>query len=128
MSNHLHLVATAKNNDLSDLIRDFKKHTSKEIIRTVENNAKESRRKWMLDIFSNAGNNNSRNTTFQFWQQGNRPQELYSSSFIFQKINYIHNNPVRAGIVENPHEYFYSSARDYFYEKKCGLLDIDFLW
>ena len=33
--------------------------------------------------------------------------------FIKEKVNYIHNNPVRAGIVENPEDYMYSSARNY---------------
>lgn len=124
MSNHLHGIASAKNKDLSDIIRDFKKFTSKEIIKAIENNAKESRKKWMLDIFRAEGAKNSRNKDFQFWRQDNRPEELYSSSFIFQKIHYIHNNPVAAGIVEKPEEYLYSSARDYILGKKCGLLDV----
>ena len=54
----------------------------------------------------------------------NQPQDLYSAAFIFQKINYIHNNPVEAGIVDKPEDYLYSSARDYVHAKKCGLLDL----
>jgi REP element-mobilizing transposase RayT len=127
MSNHLHLIASAKNHDLSDILRDFKKFTSKQIVTAIEANKQESRREWMLEIFKKAGDSNSRNKNYQFWRQDNRPQELYSSAFIFQKMNYIHNNPVEAGIVERPQEYLYSSAKDYFYYKKCGLLDIAFL-
>ncbi|MGZ8557038.1 MAG: hypothetical protein ACXWWC_01825 [Chitinophagaceae bacterium] len=56
-----------------------------------------------------------------------QPQELYSAAFIFQKINYIHHKPVEAGIVEKPEEDLYSSARDYFQTRKCGLLDVVFL-
>jgi hypothetical protein len=81
----------------------------------------------MLNIFREQGEKNSRNTNFQFWRQDNRPQELYSAAFIFQKINYIHNNPVEAGIVEKPEHYLYSSAKDYFQTRKCGLLDLVFL-
>ena len=63
----------------------------------------------------------------QFWRQDNQPQELYSPAFAFQKINYIHNNPVGAGIVEKPEYYLYSSANDYMSTKKCGLLGLVFL-
>ena len=127
MSNHLHLVISAKNNDLSDILRDFKKFTSKQIIATIEANQHESRGEWMLRIFREQGEQNIRNKTYQFWRQDNQPQELYSAAFIFQKINYIHNNPVEAGIVDKPEEYLYSSARDYFHTRKCGLLDVVFL-
>ena len=124
MSNHLHLILSAKNNDLSDVLRDFKKFTSKEIIKATENNKKESRRDWILRIFKEEGEKNSRNTTYQVWRQDNQPMELYSPKFILQKLNYIHNNPVEAGITDKPEEYLYSSARDYFHAKKCGLLDL----
>ena len=93
----------------------------------IETNQHESRREWMLNIFREQGDKNSRNTNFQFWRQDNQPQELYSAAFIFQKINYIHNNPVEAGIVEKPEHYLYSSSKDYFQTKKCGLLDLVFL-
>ena len=81
----------------------------------------------MLRIFREEGEQNIRNKTYQFWRQDNQPQELYSAAFIFQKINYIHNNPVEAGIADKPEEYLYSSARDYFHTRKCGLLDVVFL-
>jgi len=127
MSNHLHLIVSAKNNDLSDILRDFKKFTSKQIIAAIETNQHESRRDWMLNIFREQGEKKSWNKTYQFWRQDNQPQELYSPAFIFQKINYIHNNPVEAGIVEKPEHYLYSSAKDYFQTRKCGLLDLVFL-
>jgi REP element-mobilizing transposase RayT len=124
MSNHLHFIASSKNADLSGVLRDFKKFTSKEVIKAIENNSSESRRNWMLSIFRNAGETNSRNKDYQFWRQDNHPIELYSSAFTVQRINYIHQNPVRAGIVEKGEDYRYSSAKDYFQGKKCGLIDI----
>jgi len=128
MSNHVHLVISSKNNDTSDILRDFKKFTSKHIIRAITENEQESRREWMLEIFTKAGTANSRNSGFQFWQQDNQPKELFSEKFTNQKLDYIHNNPVEAGIVEKAEDYLYSSARDYFYGKQCGLLEIDFLY
>jgi REP element-mobilizing transposase RayT len=127
ISNHLHLVISTRNENLSDVLRDFKKYTSKQIIKAISKNKQESRREWMLEIFRREGAKNSRNTRFQFWRQDNRPMELYSGKFIIQKMNYVHNNPVEAGIVVNPEYYLYSSAKDYFYSKKCGLLDLVFL-
>ena len=127
MSNHLHLILSAKNHDLSDILRDFKKFTSKQIIEAIQSNDHESRKDWMLKIFREEGMKNSRNKNYQFWRQDNQPQELYSPTFIFQKINYTHNNPVEAGIVERAEHYLYSSAKDYFFTKKCGLLDLMFL-
>ena len=55
MSNHLHLIMSAKNKDLSDVLRDFKKFTSKKIIAAIANNRQESRREWMLEIFRKEG-------------------------------------------------------------------------
>ena len=127
MSNHLHLIVSAKNNDLSEILRDFKKFTSKQIIEAIINNKHESRKDWMLKIFKEEGSKNSRNKSYQFWRQDNQPQELYRPAFVFQKINYIHKNPVEAGIVERPEDYLYSSAKDYHQAKKCGLLDLEFL-
>lgn len=66
MSNHLHLIVAAKENNLSDILRDFKKYTSKQIIKTIAENEHESRREWMLEIFRKAGETNSRNTDYQF--------------------------------------------------------------
>src|SRR5215203_5132043 len=78
MSNHLHLMVSAKYENLSDILRDFKKFTSKQIIEAIIENKQESRRHWMLKIFQEEGSNNSRNKTYQFWRQDNQPEELYS--------------------------------------------------
>ena len=127
MSNHMHLLASSKDYDLSGTLRDFKKFTSKKIIEAIINNEHESRKQWMIQLFTEAGKRNSRNTNYQFWRQDNQPKECYSPEFTIQKLNYIHNNPVEAGIVDKPEEYLYSSARDYHYGKDCGLLKIAFI-
>lgn len=73
-------------------------------------------------MMEKAGRQNSQNVNFQLWQQDNHPIELFDQKISHQKLNYIHNNPVTAGIVENPEEYLYSSAKDYYGQK--GLLEI----
>ena len=92
MSNHLHLIVAAKENNLSDVLRDFTKFTSKQIIKAIEENKQESRREWMLEIFKKAGEANSRNSDYLpiaigIWRQDNQPKELYSPAFVFQKLS-----------------------------------------
>lgn len=127
MTSHIHMIMAAQNNGSCGILRDFKKFTSKQLIAAIENNAQESRKDWMLRIFREQGASNSRNKDYQFWRQDNQPKEIYSAAFAAQKINYIHNNPVKAGIVDKAEDFLYSSARDYYYQKKCGLLDVHFL-
>ncbi|MBI5370935.1 MAG: transposase [Sphingobacteriales bacterium] len=81
MSNHLHLIVSAKESNLSDLLRDFKKFTSKQLVKAIQ----ENRREWMLEIFKKEGQKNSRNSEFQFWRQDNQPMELYSGPFYISK-------------------------------------------
>lgn len=126
MSNHIHLVVSAKEHNTSDILRDFKKFTSKQIIQAIKEHPQESRREWMLGIFEAAGEQNSRNKTYQFWQHDNQPKELFSQDFAQQKLAYIHNNPVTAGIVYKAEDYIYSSARDYYGIGK-GLLDVEII-
>ena len=125
MSNHVHLIVRAEEDNLSGVIRDLKKFTSKKLFAAIEENAEESRRNWIVAIFRRNGEFNHNNLNFQVWQQHNQPIELYSAAAIDQKLHYIHENPVRAGWVEYPWEYLYSSARDYADRK--GLLDIELI-
>ena len=127
MSNHVHLILATKDQDLRGIIRDLKKYSSIRILKEIQSNPSESRKKWMLRIFGEHGKKNGNNTIFQFWIQNNQPKELLShhGSFMMEKLDYIHNNPVKAGIVENPEDYIYSSARDYAGMK--GLIPIEFL-
>jgi len=126
MSNHIHLAVSAKDQNTSDILRDFKKFTSKQIIKAIKQHPKESRREWMLNIFEKAAEENSRNKLYQFWRQDNHPKELFSFGFIKQKLDYIHNNPVKAGIVDKAEDYIFSSARDYYGTNK-GLLEVELL-
>ena len=78
----------------------------------------------MLAIFKARAEKNSHNVNYQFWRQDNQPKELYSPAFTVQKLNYIHNNPVEAGLVEKAEDYLYSSARNYSQTNNHGLLEI----
>ncbi len=124
MTNHVHMIiSTTIGHLLKNTIRDLKKFTSTEILKAIRNNPKESRKEWMLQAFAEEGKQNSNNSTNQFWQQDNHPIELYSNKMIGQKLNYLHNNPVKSGFVIKPEDYKYSSALDYAGIK--GLVDIE---
>jgi REP element-mobilizing transposase RayT len=97
----------------SGIVRDFKKYTSSRIISAIEENNGESRRNWMLWIFKSAAKKNKNNKYDQFWKQDSHAEQLLSNDFMTQKLDYIHNNPVEAGIVDEPEYYKYSSASDY---------------
>jgi REP element-mobilizing transposase RayT len=112
MTNHVHLILSSPDGNLSNIIRDIKSYTSKTIIDATDTNT-ESRRKWMRALFSFAGRKNKRNSEFQFWTQENHPEELISKQFTHQKLNYIHRNPVEAGFVFKPEDWIYSSASNY---------------
>ena len=64
-------------------------------------------------MFSFESTKHTRNKNYQFWTHENHPIEVFSNKFVKQKVQYIHNNPVRAGVVEKPEDYLYSSARNY---------------
>ncbi|HRB37487.1 MAG: transposase [Bacteroidia bacterium] len=113
MPSHIHLIAKTEDDvSLSDMLRDFKSYT-KQIIKMIEESATESRREWLLYMFEFYGNKNAHNVKYQFWEQHNHAFDLFSNKFIDQKVNYIHNNPVEARIVTEPHFYVYSSANQF---------------
>jgi REP element-mobilizing transposase RayT len=128
MSNHVHLIAQSNVGRLSDTVRDIKKFTSKRILETIES-FPESRKEWMLNRFSFSARQTKHNKTYQLWTHENHAVYLYSPEFILEKIDYLHNNPVRAGLVEKPEEYIYSSAR-YYAGLECLLpiIDIGLPW
>ncbi|MFN0290883.1 REP-associated tyrosine transposase [Pedobacter helvus] len=107
MTNHCHFILRAKNENLSDVIRDFKKFTSKSIYNAIENNPQESRKNWLLKVLSYEDK-------IWFWEEGYHGEEIYTQAFFDSKVDYIHQNPVRAGIVEKEEEYLNSSAGDIY--------------
>ncbi len=126
MSSHIHLIISTKEGyNLTDVIRDLKSFTSRHIRKTLEADYKESRREWLLWIASSdysemkrAGMKNERNKDFQFWQQHNHPIELSTNEMVDQRLDYVHNNPVEAGLVEEAHFWLHSSAGEYSGSRK----------
>ncbi|MBB6612787.1 transposase [Pontibacter sp. Tf4] len=122
MPSHVHLIIGSNKEPIEAILRDMKRHTAKAILQMIEEHNQESRKEWMLWMFQRAGSKNPSIEKFQFWQHHNHPIELSSNQMMEQRLDYLHQNPVEAGFVEEPWEYLYSSARDYTGNK--GLVDI----
>lgn len=110
MSNHVHLIARQKDGNLNNILGRFKSYSAKAILQAIEDNQLESRKDWMLHVFRFHAKFKVSYDEYHFWQNTNHPVELYTPEVIFQKLHYIHNNPVRAGYVEMPEHWMYSSA------------------
>lgn len=127
MTNHVHMIVSKKGNyELENIMRDMKKFTSVNVIEEIRRNSIESRKEWMIRIFKEAGQANSQNTKYQFWQHGNHPIELDNNKIMDQKLDYIHNNPVEHGFSNEIECYNWSSAVDYAGLK--GLVEIELLF
>ncbi|MFZ1750492.1 MAG: transposase [Saprospiraceae bacterium] len=125
MSNHIHCIWQTPNGSLSNAVRDFKKFTAAMIIKQSLLEKGESRSDWLRIVMDYHAKFNKNNSNYQLWQNGNRPIELESPKFLYQKLNYIHLNPVRAGIVNEPEHYIYSSASNYLSGK--GIIEVSIL-
>jgi REP element-mobilizing transposase RayT len=110
MPSHLHIICEAKKGSLGAIMRDFKSFTAKRIIQQIQENPQESRKEWLMYMFKFFAKHNSHNAEYQFWQQHSHPISLESNKWIDEKTEYIWNNPVKAGIVDEPQHYIYSSA------------------
>jgi REP element-mobilizing transposase RayT len=127
MSNHIHLLVQSETGNLSGFVRDFKNYTSKKILDEIETGT-ESRKDWMKMVFAYHGKLKPKQTS-QIWTHESHAEEIYSPKFILQKINYIHENPVRAGIVEKAEDYLYSSARNYAeLSAEIEIITLDLPW
>lgn len=127
MTNHVHLIVSVDEGlSISNFVRDCKKFTSKQILAEIESNLTESRRDWMLHQFKYYASRHSRNEHYQLWEQDNHFVELSSPAFTQQKIDYIHDNPVKAGWVYKAEDYVYSSASNYADIDK--IIDVDCLY
>jgi REP element-mobilizing transposase RayT len=125
MPSHVHLVFRAKDGNPASLIGRLKEFTSKKLQNEITENPQESRKEWMLWMMERAAMKSSKVSKRQLWQHHNQPIELWSPWVVEQKVEYIHRNPVEAGLVLEPWQWKYSSAIDYSGGK--GVLEIDYL-
>jgi REP element-mobilizing transposase RayT len=86
MPSHLHLLVNTEDGfNLADVIRDFKKFTSKKIVEQIKSEP-ESRREWLLEQFAEAGRGNRKIKDYKFWQDGNHAIEIFSEGVAWQNM------------------------------------------
>jgi len=120
MEHHIHLIAQSK--DLGKEIGNFKSFTARSIIDYY----KETNQLQMLNQFALHKEKFKTDREYQFWQEGSHPEIIQDYNMMQQKVEYIHNNPVKAGYVNEPEHWRYSSARNYAGIE--GLIDVETEW
>jgi len=125
MPNHVHFIAQSiEGIDFAAVVRDFKRHTSSRLFEQLQRDHRAGR----IEYFRRAAQFYGQKSAFKIWQDGYHPEEIHTEAFFQQKLNYLHDNPVRKGYVAHPWEWLYSSARYYAdYETELGVLQVDFV-
>ena len=120
LENHLHWIATGPS--LSKRVGEFKSFTAKQIIQKLEAKGAGT----LLQELAYFKLAHKVDQEHQLWQEGSHPKVIESDDVMWQKIEYIHNNPVRRGYVDQPEYWRYSSARNY--HGQPGLIDVCTDW
>jgi len=120
LENHLHLVASS--NDLPKTVKQFKSYTAKKLLELLQR----KNVKTILEQLAFYKKAHKKNTTYQVWQEGMQPKLIQDDKIMIQKIEYIHNNPVKRGYVDEAICWRYSSARDY--QGMRGLIEVEKVW
>jgi putative transposase len=120
MENHVHLIAAA--NDLTKEMGDFKSFTARQIVDWLQDRHARD----VLDQLACQKLAHKTDRQFQVWQEGSHPEMIQGEEMMRQKAEYIHDNPVRRGYVDEPIHWRYSSARNY--AGLAGLLEVTLAW
>jgi REP element-mobilizing transposase RayT len=120
LENHLHLIASAP--ELSTVIGDFKSFTARSIVDLLERRAA----KVLLHQLRAHKLRHKTESEYQVWQEGTHPEQIRTEEIMWQKLQYVHDNPVARGYVDEPMHWRYSSARNY--ARLPGLIDVDTDW
>jgi len=124
MPTHLHLILWPEPEvNLSNILRDFKRYTSRAISAQLE----AERRRHFLSILAAAKRRGKGRDSAQYrvWQEGSHPEAIYTEPFFRQKLEYVHNNPVKQGFVSLPEHWLHSSARNYLLGDDDSVIQVD---
>ncbi|NQT64945.1 MAG: transposase [FCB group bacterium] len=109
MDNHIHAIMS-HNEDIGKAVQDFKKFTAKQILELLENDS----RHWIKSLMKLFKKPHKTRSAFQFWEEGSHPILIQGQKMFNQKAEYIHNNPVKRGLVFEDKDWYYSSARNLY--------------
>jgi REP element-mobilizing transposase RayT len=106
LDNHFHAILAAP--DLSAVLRDLKSFTATKILERLA----DENREWVLNQLRYYRGTHKPNE-YQVWQEGSHPQVIANDAMMRQKLEYLHNNPVKRGWVAAPEHWRYSSAHEW---------------
>jgi REP element-mobilizing transposase RayT len=107
LDNHFHAILVAP--DLSRTITDLKKFTAREILALLQRD----RCEWLLNQLRYFRAKHKAASVHQVWQEGAHPQAIRTDEMMMQKLEYLHNNPIKRGLVASPEHWRYSSAHEW---------------
>ncbi len=120
LENHLHLIASAP--ELSDVMRSFKSYTAHQLLTLLKQHAAVT----LLKQLRFHKLKHKADSEFQVWQEGSKPKQIQNDEMMWQKLNTIHENPVKRGFVDDPLHWRWTSARNYV--RQPGLIDVVTDW
>jgi putative transposase len=110
MINHFHLIWQINGDHSRENVqRDFLKYTGQQLLKHLRNDNSPVLQELLV---------NAKDRKHQVWERNSLGIPLWTSNVMWQKLDYIHNNPVRAGLCQYPWDYQHSSARFYLKNEK----------
>ena len=107
LDTHFHAIVAAP--ELARVLADLKRHTARRIIDQLQAEHCD----WLLRELRNQRAPHKSKSQHQVWQEGSHPQAIMSDEMMLQKLQYLHNNPVKRGLVASPEHWRYSSAHEW---------------
>jgi REP element-mobilizing transposase RayT len=120
LENHLHLIGRSP--DLKTTMQSFKSFTARKLIELLQRRSAIT----LLDSLQRLKRAHKSESEHQVWQEGSHPEQMKTEEMMRQKIEYIHNNPLERGYVDDPLHWRYSSARNY--ARQPGLIEVVTDW
>jgi putative transposase len=107
LDTHFHAIVAAP--DLARVLGDLKRHTARQVIEQLE----AEKCDWLLNQLRYLRASHKSESKYQVWQEGSHPQAIVTDEMMQQKLEYLHNNPVKRGLVASPEHWRYSSAHEW---------------
>ena len=120
LENHLHLIVVGPS--ISNTMARSRSFTARRIIDGLKTNGEQT----LLELMAWNKAKHKQDRDFQLWQEGKQPKQIRTDATMWQKLEYIHYNPVRRGYVDDPSHWRYSSARNY--AQQTSLIDVTTDW
>lgn len=120
LENHLHMVLSS--DDLHKSMQSFKQYTAKQLLELL----KKENATTLLEQLAFYKKAHHKEKSYQVWEEGYQPKLIQCEAMMQVKIDYIHNNPVKRGYVDDAIHWRYSSARDY--NGMSGLIEVERFW